>query len=146
MDSRRATLAIIVFMALLVLAWFFLAKGLLSLEAFRVAPPLPPQETERALVLTLTHRFAGDMHTYVGAVSLSTSCQVLSSSITASGGAARTALIVLRVEAVVAGTPCVRVNESQQFSVSLSSRETPTVTVTLDGSPVAVVVKEDGSL
>lgn len=141
MDSRRATLAVVIFISLLVLVWFFLAQGLVSLGALRATPPVDTMETaENPLVIM--HRSEGDMHIFQGNIALPTPCHSLSSSVTVRGGISRSALISLRISPPSEEALCAEVIDVQQFSVSVSSREVPTVALTIDGKEVSTEVRE----
>jgi hypothetical protein len=141
MDPKRGTLAIIVFLALLVAAWLLLAQGLLSLELFKTSASIPEQPEESAPVV-LAHINEGEMHTYTGSVRLPTPCHTLASSVTVEGGAARKARIALTT-GEPQGTLCAQVIDSQPFTVSFTSREFPTVTLALNGEEVPVEVTEE---
>lgn len=137
MDARRATLAVIVFIALLVLAWFFIAQGLNSLAVFRtVATPSSEANTSLSSekeALELSHEVVGDTHTFRGSVTVPSACHELSSSLTVAGGVSPTARISLSVTEPPADVSCARVNELREFAVSLSSVSAPTLTLVLNG-------------
>lgn len=141
MDTRRATLAIIVFIVLLVLSWLFLAQGLLSLDMFRGARPEPAERADDTL--TIYHSVLGEEHFYRGTIDLPTPCHTLTSSVTVSGGKSRAALIALRIEEPPQGAACAQTLDPQQFKVSLSSREVPTVTLTFNGTERGITVADE---
>lgn len=139
MDQRRSIAAVIIFIAGIVMAWFLLAQ---SLSSFRTDDLSPEYGTEETAPFILKHSAEGDLHVYEGALDLPTPCHSLSSSVTSSGGISREAHISLMVQKPADGEACAQVMDSQIFSVSLTSRKTPSVRLTIDGKDTKVSVEE----
>ncbi len=139
MDPRRSLTIIVVFLAGVVVAWFFLAEGFLMLQG--TPSPEPSNEIVGNLPFVLVNSKREENHVYTGSLEMPTPCHTLSSSLTTSGGAARNVHISLTVVAPPEGVLCAQVVDTQDFSVSLTSKEIPTVTLEINGeeTPVSVV-------
>lgn len=139
MDSRRATTVAIFSFILLALVW-----GLLSIMPNVVSkesaadPAVASEGNKRAVIVY--HKREGSTHTYTGAIDLPTTCHLLESIVSASYSEPTEVKVALTVQSPL--TPCAETVTQQKFSTTVTSKGTPTLTVSINGVEARAVILE----
>lgn len=141
MEARRAGSVIIIFIAILVIAWAAIYFGPRYYGANSVQST-PVQNTAAvAQSITLMHSVKGDTHSYVGEIETPTPCENLSAAVEVRYSRPPHGTIALTTEPQKDAV-CAQVVTKQPFSISFMSTETPEVSLTLNGEVRQVSIAE----
>ncbi len=141
MDQRRSILAVLAFIAGIVVIWILLAYVLSYFQKEEIIDQ-PRNEAGELAPFILSHKNTGEVHSYSGSLELPTPCHSLMSSISVAGGIVRKATISLDVQEPADGTICAQVIDEQEFAVSVTSAVVPDVSLHINGEKVPVSIIE----
>ena len=146
MDSKRAGGVAIFGVIALLLIW-----GLLSLLPNTAVAPISEtpagQQAASAPMVTgpnvvVVHTSKSGMHTYSGQIQTPSSCYAITSSTSVSYAVPTVVTLALTTQLLQGSHTCSPGPIAQQFATELSSKTMPQFSLTVDGKPAQVTLKE----